>query len=129
VGDNEKQRFAKARAELKADLELYRLLMAYQETSALEDLDGLARMALEALADSEAEYLKAGEAAGYADPEKPTNALPAPEAQGADDLLMPIAPEAPSRMLRPQPPPEPGGMSTEDLMRLVEEDADLHNKP
>lgn len=129
MGDNEKQRFTKARAELKEDLELYRLLMAYQETSGLDDLDGLARMALEALADSEAEYLKAGEAVGYADPVKLPNALPPPEAQRADDLLVPNTPESPSRLIRPQPPPEPGGMSTEDLMRLVEEDADLHNKP
>ena len=129
MGDNEKLRFVKARAEFKADLELYRLLMAYQESSGLEDLDGLARMALAALADSEAEYLKAGEAAGYADPDRPPNALPPPDAQRADDLLMPIAPEAPSRLLRPQPPPEPGGMTTEDLMKLVETDADLQNKP
>ncbi|MHB8873323.1 MAG: hypothetical protein ACYC8T_06520 [Myxococcaceae bacterium] len=128
MGENDKERFARARAELKEDLELYRLLMAYQEeTSGLDDLDGLAKMALAALADSEAEYLKAGAAAGYAEPERPV--LPPPEPQRAEDLMMPIAPEGLSRLIRPQPPPEPGSMSTEDLMRLVEEDADLHNKP
>ncbi len=128
MGETEKVRFARARAELKEDLELYRLLNAYEDPGPLEELDGLARMALAAVADSAAEYLKAGAAAGYSEEE----ANPVPGAvsgsPNAADLLVPATPEPALRPPRPASPPATGSMSTEDLMRLVEADADLSKK-
>src|SRR2546429_2730763 len=99
-GKLEKGRFAEARAQLKADLELYLTLQSASDDD-VENRAALIEVAWDAVQKSAASYAAAGAELGYG----PEQLRPA-RAAG----------------LSARPRASSDGMSTEDLMKLVAED-------
>jgi hypothetical protein len=97
VSKLDKGRFDKARAELKADLELFHMLSA-ATPEAVPELASLTAIALEAVAKSAVEYQDAGAQLGFT-----------PQGRARRERIAAAGGDS---------------MSTEDLMRLVAEDSE-----